>query len=576
MKLIKTFLYITLILLPVFYANVFARNKPVATNIKQENKIINYISQTIPSMMRKYNIPGASVVIANKNRTLWTQGFGQLSKNNKAPVTSSTLFDVGSVSKIFTATGIMIAAQNRLLNIKAPIKKYLPSFVVNSRFSTDPMSQITLEYLLNHAAGFEGEPAGNAYDLHFPSFKDRIESMQQTWLKFPVGKIFSYSNMGFDLAGYILQKQSQMSFTSYMQKNLFEPLGMTASTFDENQIKKNNVAMGAVLNSKIVYSPPYPILPSTSLFSNAIDLGKYISFQLNNGNVNGKQILSKRDIKRMLTVHSWIKYQTTGYGLGIYVTKSKEGNIYWHSGTNRGFNAILFWIPKQNIGMAILLNKDGLQRKLINIMEKVIFLTEKKHLSALGKLNSNPATVFVHKVLIDKLKSWRGNYISSTSLGYNDTRQLILKANKPYLIINKKIIPLEYTGDQEFYAKATHTLYRLCKSKNAMIPNYIISVGMGGVDFAWYYNDGPNDKPGPNKKTWRQYLGNYNGHLNYEQPNVQANITLKNGYLYLNIFNKNYRLTEFRPGLFVLYTGNVLDLRKKPYHLGTYMILRKS
>ena len=274
----------------------------------------------------------------------------------------------------------------------------------------------------------------------------------------------------------------------------------------------------------------------------------------------------------MLAVHNWMKYQTTGYGLGVYVTKSKGGNIYWHSGTNRGFNAILFWLPKQNIGMAILINKDGLQINLIKIMEKIIFLTEQDHLSALGEINLTP-TIDTQKASIEKLKTWCGNYISSTSLGYNDTIQLIIKENKPFLIINKKVIPLEYIGGQEFYAKTTHILYRLYKSKNTKIPNYIISVGTGGVDFAWYYNDGPDDKPGPNKKTWQRYIGNYTGHLNYEQPNVKGNINLKNGYLYLNIFNKNYRLREFKPGLFVLCTGNTLDLRKKPYRLGTYMAL---
>ncbi len=570
MKLIKNFLCATLILLPAFYVNVYALRP---TNGIHENSIIKYISKTLPSMMKQYQIPGAAVVIANKDGAVWTQGFGKLSKNNSARVTTKTLFDVGSVSKIFTATGVMIAAQNRLLNLKTPINLYLSSFVINSRFTKDPMSKITLTALLNHTAGFEGEPAGNGYDLRFASFKARIDSMQKTWLKLPVGEMFSYSNMGFDLAGYILQKQSKMSFAIYMQNNLFKPLEMTGSTFDENQIKTKNVAMGSMSNNK-VYLPPFPILPSTSLFSNASDLGKYISFQLNNGNVNGKQILSEDAIKRMLTIQSWMKYQATGYGLGVYVTKSKEGNIYWHSGTNRGFNAILFWIPEQNIGMAILINKDGLQYKLIKIMEKVVLLTEKKRLSTLGKINLSPK-VSAKKISTDKLKSWVGNYISSISLGYNDAITLIVKENKLYLSVNKNRVLLKYIGNRKFYDAATQTLYQLRKSNNPKMPNAIISVGMGGVDFTWYYNDGPNDKSGSNKESWRQYIGNYIGHLNYERPRVQSYISLKNGYLYLNIFNKNYRLKEFKPGLFVLCTGNVLDLQKKPYQLGTYMALHK-
>ncbi len=96
---------------------------------------------------------------------------------------------------------------------------------------------------------------------------------------------------------------------------------------------------------------------------------------------------------------------------------------------------------------------------------------------------------------------------------------------------------------------------------------------MGGIDLTWYYNDGINDKHGSNKKLWNNYIGNYITHLNHEYPKVFVKISLNNGYLYLNIFKKAYRLKKFKHGLFVLCTGNVLDLRKQPYHLGTYMTL---
>ena len=99
---------------------------------------------------------------------------------------------------------------------------YLPDFTVNSRFEEDPCDKMTLTLLLNHRAGFTHEaPMGNNYDASFTSFEDHVLSIQDTWLRFPVGERFSYSNLGIDLAGYVLQVVSGMPFHAYVQQHIF-------------------------------------------------------------------------------------------------------------------------------------------------------------------------------------------------------------------------------------------------------------------------------------------------------------------------------------------------------------------
>ncbi len=105
-----------------------------------------------------------------------------------------------------TAAAIMLAVQRGLLDLDKPIAAYLPDFTVNSRFEAKPQAKMTLRHLLSHRAGFTHEaPIGNNDDLSFPSFEAHVRSISDTWLRFPVGDRFRYSNLGVDLAGFILQ-----------------------------------------------------------------------------------------------------------------------------------------------------------------------------------------------------------------------------------------------------------------------------------------------------------------------------------------------------------------------------------
>lgn len=108
-----------------------------------------------------------------------------------------------SLSRWRDAVAIMLAVQRGLLDLDAPITTYVPRFVVRSRFESNPQDRITLRLLLCHRAGFTHEaPIGNNYDPDFPSFEAHVQSISDTWLRFPVGERYRYSNLGVDLAGY--------------------------------------------------------------------------------------------------------------------------------------------------------------------------------------------------------------------------------------------------------------------------------------------------------------------------------------------------------------------------------------
>src|SRR5579872_6380890 len=183
--------------------------------------------------MTRDEIPGVAVCLLSQGRVAWMEEFGVLGQHSRRAVGPRTIFSIQSTSKNFTASAIMMAVQRGLLNLDAPITTYLPRFTVNSRFESAPQAKMTLRLLLSHRAGFTHEaPVGNNYDPTFPSFEAHIRSIGETWLRFPVGERYRYSNLGIDVAGYILQQVMGKPFPACISEFIFDPLGMTDSTVD--------------------------------------------------------------------------------------------------------------------------------------------------------------------------------------------------------------------------------------------------------------------------------------------------------------------------------------------------------
>ena len=191
---------------------------PVNQNPNLQSIIEDY-NQRIPAIMREEKIPGLSIALVDDQQVLWSAGFGVTEKGGRTPVVTKTLFSIQSMSKSVTATAVMLAVQDGLVDLDTPITTYLPYFHVNSIFEEQPEKKITLRMLLSHTAGFTHEaPVGSNFDRPNHTFEEHIASISDTWLLFPVGSRFSYSNLGIDMAGYILQERSGLPFTQYVKR----------------------------------------------------------------------------------------------------------------------------------------------------------------------------------------------------------------------------------------------------------------------------------------------------------------------------------------------------------------------
>jgi len=216
----------------------------------------------IPQLMASKHIPGLALALVDGDHVVWQQGFGVTDRDGP-PVTVDTIFSVQSMSKLFTATAVMQAVRSGRLDLDVPITRYLPGFTVHSAFEPHPEQRITLRMLLGHTAGFTHEaPLGNNYEPEPGDFDAHVRSICDTWLRFPVGTGYAYSNLGIDLAGYILETTAGEPFPAVMRDTLLAPLGMDHSTFDRARV--HTATNRAVGHSGLV-RPPVDVPMATSL-----------------------------------------------------------------------------------------------------------------------------------------------------------------------------------------------------------------------------------------------------------------------------------------------------------------------
>ena len=253
----------------------------------------------IPELMKSEHIPGLSLAVVDGNDVLWQQGFGHTDNGSSRPVTVDTMFSVQSMSKLFTAAAVMQAVQAGRLDLDVPITTYLPDFTVHSAFEPHPERKITLRMLLSHTAGFTHDaPLGNTYEPGPGDFDAHVRTISDTWLRFPVGTGYAYSNLGIDLAGYILEQVSNKPFPEVMRDSLLAPLGMDHSTFDRARV--HATADRAVGHTGDLVRPRVdcPMMAAGGLWASAADLARFLEFQLGDGTVDGRTVLDAARCRR--------------------------------------------------------------------------------------------------------------------------------------------------------------------------------------------------------------------------------------------------------------------------------------
>jgi CubicO group peptidase (beta-lactamase class C family) len=525
------------------------------------------LAQVLPSLQAKLpewfkgkDVPGAAVIIVDDKNILWEETLGHTDRSQAKPVTPRTLFSIQSMSKSFTALGILTAVQDRLLDLDKPVSEYLPDFRVNSRFEDHPERKMTLRHLLSHHAGFTHEaPVGSNYDSRPHTFSEHILSIPSTWLRYPVGYRYSYSNLGVDLAGYILENQSGTPFVKYIHDRVLVPLGMKDSTLDIAEIMKaEDRALGHVASHVNVpggIPVEIPMIPAGGVYTNIRDMGRYMQFFINRGRVDGRQVLREDLLKEMEAPAFPEEFERFGYGLCIQSFAGGGTYFLSHSGGGYGFSTSMAYFPELKIGIITLANSNNSPINQVRVLEVVM--------EAIEKISGPPVphppgpSVGADAQPLDK----EDPRVQKVTGLYTNLVRIAEKDGELGIFFGGDFYPLKFYVDQGklvgVFGKNSELRF---KPNLGVLPGTLCQLNRETGSCSWFdfiRHIGPLDRPGPDKPEWRNYLGRYRGLVWGRMAGPRFVVDITDGYLTVNAG----RCEEYLPGLFFTRDGEALDLR---------------
>ncbi|MCI0611348.1 beta-lactamase family protein, partial [bacterium] len=333
---------------------------PVSSSAELSAKDLEaFLDGVMPLQLKREDIAGAVIVIVKDGSILFSKGYGYADVAKKKPVSvEDTLFRPGSISKLFTWTSVMQLVEQGKLDLDKDINTYL-DFKIPDTFP----KPITLRNLMTHSPGFEETikdlftdkpegiiPLGKYLSTHIPR---RI---------FPPGETTAYSNYGTSLAGYIVERVSGQPLYKYIEENIFEPLGMSHSSFEQPLPK--NLAPLMSNGYKLGSDDPNPFeiviaYPAGSLTSAGGDMAKFMIAHLQDGQFENHAIL-KPETARLMHAQA-LTYDPAAHGmcLGFYEESRNGLRIFGHGGDTVYFHSDLHLIPEKNFGFFISYNSGG-------------------------------------------------------------------------------------------------------------------------------------------------------------------------------------------------------------------------
>jgi len=320
-------------------------------------ELASFLNTTITAQLTNYHIPGATVAVVKDGNLFYTKGYGYADVENKTPVDANvSMFEIGSVTKVFTWTAVMQLVEQGKIDLHADVNTYLKGFKIPATYR----QPITMEHLMTHTAGFEEQPKGLA--VSDPKDIQPLGTVLAQTIParvWPPGQVWSYSNWGAALAGYIVEEVSGMPFDQYVKENIFTPLGMNNTTIEQPappQLAPNVAKTYAYNNSLGIFEQKQDMVvqlaPAGAIHSTAPDMAKFMIAHLNNGTYNNARILNTSAAQDMHRAH-FTPDPYTKFGLGFFMgNQNNESNIN-HAGDTYYFHTQCFLWPEHNVGLFV-------------------------------------------------------------------------------------------------------------------------------------------------------------------------------------------------------------------------------
>jgi CubicO group peptidase (beta-lactamase class C family) len=514
------------------------------------------VDRFVTAQMKRFDVPGVALAIVKDGKVVLTKGYGVRDTTSSVAVNADTLFAIGSVSKSFTALGVMRQVEQGALNLDTPINTYLPTL----KFSDARQgAKVTLRHLLSMTSGLPRADNEWAMGRTITTRAQMLETITRIPFTHDPGTEFQYCNQNFVAAGAALEAVTKQSWEAYTKANVFAPLGMNRSVFEySDAVKDGNVAAGYTTASDGVRNlPAFDRLviagPAGSIHSSANDMARYLIFQLGDGRVGSDRLLSADGMKTMhdaqVSISSDFAPLMPGqvfpaYGLGWFSSEYRGVKIVEHGGNIDGFTADAALVPQHGLGVVLLTNLNGaneftattrlgLTERFLNMQPRNDFASAsyprlKTALEATKTYRANPAD----------LQALEGNYTLVTG----ESVRVYLDAEKLMVEVNGAGFELKPISPTKFIVDAQGTLVELEFQPAA-----------NGV--VWLYQDGvvagvrvpaPNSSVPSSPTELRDPQGRFSATL----PAGQVSTQNANGFSVVEYKNPD--------AVFVLTSGNAL------------------
>ena len=390
------------------------------------------LEQVVADELRNTGTPGGAVAVVLGDRVVYSRGFGIANVETNEPVRPEMLFRLGSTTKMFTAAALVTLAEQGKLDLNAPVGSYVTD--INAK-----VGRVTADQLLSHMSGFFDEaPMFGSHDE--TALAKEVRSWGDARFFTEPGKIFSYSNPGYWFAGFLIEHASKQKYADQLDESIFKPLGMTSTTL------RPLVAMTHPLAQGHEETPQGPRVirpaannaaswPAGSIFSNVNDLSRFVIAFLNDGRIDGKQVLSPAVIRSLSTPRAKIPGGDGSYGYGLQVAKYRGVDLVSHGGSRAGYGSSIRMVPSKKFGVIAVANRTGigLNATAVKAMEIALPLAPRTT-SAAPQTALTPAD----------MNAYAGTYSQGPR-----TMDVLIRDGKLLLKQNNRETPLMKFGDQE-------------------------------------------------------------------------------------------------------------------------------
>jgi D-alanyl-D-alanine carboxypeptidase len=457
------------------------------------------LAALVEQKMRIANSPGVSVALTDREKMLHlsTHGFADVVAH--APVTSDDLFEIGSISKSFTAIALLQLCDQGWLDLHAPVTHYLPWFHVPSDYEP-----ITLHHLLSHTAGII---RGTDF-----STEGRYEvwALRDTQASTPPGTYFYYSNVGYKALGLVLEKVLDQSYGEIIQERILGPLEMdsTEAVITHDTRKRLAVGYESFYDDRPAHRS-YPLVPATwletgtadgSIAATAADMATYVRMLLNRGQGPRERILSEQSFRlmtqRVIQLPEGDDEHGDSYGYGLNVSEDEGHTIIGHGGGMVGYYASILADLDDGLGAVVLTNGPGEPIAIAQFALKLLRAT--CHDRELPPLPRAPEPAH-----IDKPAEFAGSYRAETR-----AFTLVAQGEKLMMDYGGDRLTLETLGKEDFYVP--HPDFALFPLRFGREGGQVVEA-LHGAD--WYLNQRHQrsatfDTP----PEWAAFSGHYRAH----------------------------------------------------------------